>query len=447
MKVQNVAATLVAAFNLCAAPLPGQQPSDTVARRQQRTLDSLTAALGALRARLDSVAAASQGAMATAMAQQAPAPARSGGAYMNVGFVALTDAGTSSASDVSPILQGDHDPKVRGFTIPNTELTLDGAVDPYFKGFSNIVFKIDGKGETGVELEEAYVLTTSLPANLQLKAGQFFIEFGRQNSQHPHAWSFLDQPVVMSRMFGSDGLRSQGLRLSWLAPTPWYSEAMVSVVNSTNGTTFSFRSDASPEIHGGVAIDRPVLGFRDMLVVPRFTTSFDLTETQTVVLGASGAFGPNNSGADAKTAIYGVDAYWKWKSPTAAAGFPFLSLQGEAMYRRYDAARRTSVDAPLVTLPSQTFADRGAYVQLLWGIKPRIVAGLRADVATGDSTVFVSAFRGDRLRISPNFTWYPTEFSKVRLQYNYDDRKNIATDHSLWVQFEFLLGAHAAHKF
>ena len=32
-------------------------------------------------------------------------------------------------------------------------------------------------------------------------------------------------------------------------------------------------------------------------------------------------------------------------------------------------------------------------------------------------------------------------------QYNYDDRKGIGTDHSLWFQFEFLLGAHAAHKF
>jgi len=44
-------------------------------------------------------------------------------------------------------------------------------------------------------------------------------------------------------------------------------------------------------------------------------------------------------------------------------------------------------------------------------------------------------------------TWYPTEFSKFRLQYNYDDRRDFGTDHSVWLQFEFLLGAHAAHKF
>jgi len=55
--------------------------------------------------------------------------------------------------------------------------------------------------------------------------------------------------------------------------------------------------------------------------------------------------------------------------------------------------------------------------------------------------------RAQRWRLSPNLTWYPTEFSKIRLQYNYDKRSGIGSDHSVWLQFEFLLGAHAAHKF
>jgi len=369
------------------------------------------------------------------------------GGYMNIGFTVLTDAGWSNSKNISSILQGDHDPKVRGFTMPNTEMTLDGAVDPYFKGFANLVWKLDDKGETGVEMEEAYVITTSLPWNLQIKAGQFFPDFGRQNTQHPHSWSFVDQPVIMSRLLGPEGLRSQGVRLSWLLPTPWYTEAMVAVANSTNGTTFSFRSDESPEIHGGAAIDRGVFKGNDMLIVPRLTTSFDLTSTQTVVLGASGAFGPNNAGVETQTQLYGADIYWKWKSLTAQQGFPFVSLQTELMTRRYEVDARAALADSFVTYPAGAFADRGGYAQLLWGIKPRVVAGLRADIANGDDTPFPSDFRGDRLRVSPNFTWYPTEFSKIRFQYNYDDRKGIAKNQSLWMQFEFLLGAHAAHKF
>ena len=379
-----------------------------------------------------------------AAAAQGP---RATGGYMNIGFVALTDAGWSTAKDIGALDVGDHDPKVRGFTIPNAEISLDGAVDPYFKGFSNIVLKIDSAGNTGIELEEAYALTTSLPLNLQLKFGQYFAEFGRQNSQHPHAWSFVDQPLVLSKMFGPDGLRSQGLRLSWLVPTPFYTEALISVMNSNGGTTSSFRSPESTEIHGGVLDARPVNGIQDMLIVPRLATSFDITDSQTLLLGVSGAFGPNNSGPSARTQIYGVDGYWKWKPAAAQAGFPFLSLQSEALIRRYNAAQRISADLVPVPLPAEKLKDQGMYAQVLWGIKPRIVAGLRGDWSTGTAGAFDSEIRGNRFRASPNLTWYPTEFSKFRVQYNYDDRRLIGTDHSLWFQFEFLIGAHAAHKF
>ena len=375
------------------------------------------------------------------------AAARASGGYMNIGFVALTDAGWSTEPDVPSLQRGDHDPRVRGFSIPNTELTLDGAIDPYFKGFTNIVFKLDENGETGVELEEVFLLTTSLPGNLQIKAGQFFTEFGRQNPQHPHSWAFVDQPLVLNRMFGPEGLRSQGLRLSWLVPTPFYTEAMLTIANSTGGTTHSFRSEASPEIHGGGIAERGVRSFADMLISPRIVASLDLGETQTLLLGASAAFGPNNSGASARTQIYGVDGYWKWKPAAAQAGFPFVSMQTEVLLRRYDAAERVSADLPAVNLPSERLKDRGAYAQVLWGIKPRIVAGLRGELARGDDAAFESDLRADRVRVSPNFTWYPTEFSKFRVQYNFDDRKQVGTDHSLWFQFEFLLGAHAAHKF
>jgi len=366
---------------------------------------------------------------------------------MNLSFVGLIDAGWSTEPDVGSLQLGDHDPHVRGFSIPNGELALDGTVDSHFKGFANIVYKLNAEGETGVELEEMYFLTTALPGNLQLKGGQFFAEFGRQNPQHPHAWAFADQPLVLNRMFGPEGLRSQGMRLSWLAPTPWYAEAMVGVFNSAGGTAFSFRSDESSEIHGGVPVEREVLGLGDLLLAPRIATSFDVTATQTLLVGVSGAFGPNNSGPDAGTQVYGADVYWKWKSAKAHQGFPFVSFQSEVLARRYTAAQRPSFADPVMTLPEETLGDRGAYAQVLWGIKPRLVAGLRGECAGGDTASFDSELRTDRYRVSPNVTWYPSEYSKVRLQYNLDHREGLGVDHSVWLQVEFLLGAHAAHKF
>lgn len=222
---------------------------------------------------------------------------------------------------------------------------------------------------------------------------------------------------------------------------------MVGVLNSAGGTTASFRSDESSEIHLGEPFERTVEGAKDLLVVPRLAASVDLTETTTLLAGVSGAFGPNNSGPDAGTRVYGADLFWKWKSATAAQGFPFVSVQAEALVRRYEAAARPSVDDPLVTLPGETLKDQGMYSQLLWGIKPRLVAGLRGDLVSADPAAFDAESRVDRTRLSPNLTWYPTEFSKLRLQYNHDDRKGLGTDHSLWLQFEFIMGAHAAHKF
>jgi hypothetical protein len=366
---------------------------------------------------------------------------------MNVGFSGLMDFGWSSEADVRSLQRGDHDPAVRGFTVPNEELTLDGAVDPYFRGFVNVVYKIDDAGESAFELEEAYVLTSSLPANLQVRAGQFFTEFGRQNIQHPHAWAFVDQPLVLNQMFGADGMRGQGMRLSWLAPTSWYTEAMVTLQNSFGETMHSFQSEESSDIHGGVPTEREVNSGGDLTIVPRLATSFDLTETQTLLLGVSGAFGPNNSGPSQRTSMYGLDLYWRWKSATAGQGFPFFSVQAEFIGREYEAAARESAADPTITLPAETIDDGGWYAQALWGIRPRLVAGLRAEAVGGDPASFNSDLRADRFRLSPNFTMYPSEFSKIRLQYNYDDRKGIGRDHSLWLQFEFILGAHAAHRF
>jgi hypothetical protein len=231
-------------------------------------------------------------------------------------------------------------------------------------------------------------------------------------------------------------------------PTPFYSELMLGVFNSDGETAYSFDSDDSVDITGGTPVDRNVRGLQDLLYVPRLATSFDLSDTQTLLLGASAAIGPNNSGSHADTQIYGGDLYWKWKPTNAHAGFPFVSWQSEFLYRIYEAAKRTEDgSAPPVTLPEEDLHDWGFYSQLLWGFHQRWVAGLRGEYSTGDDASFKSDLRNDRTRVSPNLTFYPTEFSKLRLQYNYDHIQSMGDEHSVWLQLEFLLGAHAAHKF
>ena len=139
---------------------------------------------------------------------------------MNISFDGLFALAGSSARDLDHIEVGDHDPQQRGFNARNIELAFDGAVDPYFEGFANIVFKLDNDNQTQVEVEEAFLQTTSLPFNLQLKAGQFFSAFGRINPTHPHTWDFADAPIVHGRLLGPDGLRGVGAQISWMVPVP-----------------------------------------------------------------------------------------------------------------------------------------------------------------------------------------------------------------------------------
>jgi hypothetical protein len=379
--------------------------------------------------------------------------ARAGSAYMNISFDALIDAGWSTAADPSAQLQlGDHDPQKRGFSLRNAEIALDGAVDPYFKGFANIVLKLDNNNETDIELEETYVQSTSLPGNLQLKAGQFFAAFGRNNPQHPHQWAFVDAPIISTRAFGPDGLRNIGAQVSWLAPTPFYTELFLGVFDGQGGTAHSFRNvgesddSGTNRFAGRATFDRNLRGPQDMLFTPRVVSSFEISDTQTLTGGFSGAFGANDTGPHSRTEIYGADVYWKWKPSNAMEGFPFVSWQTEAMYRRFGAGADDFAPTPL---RSQNLRDWGAYSQVLWGFKPRWVTGIRGDYASGNSDAFDSqdSFRGERYRVSPVLTFFPSEFSKIRLQYNYDHGEYFGVEHSVWLQMEFLLGSHGAHKY
>jgi hypothetical protein len=366
--------------------------------------------------------------------------------YLNFSFDTLLDAGWSTTSDVQELDPGDHDPHQRGFTIPNSEIVLDGAVDPYFKAVADIVFKLDENNETNVELEEAYFLTTSLPWNLQGKGGQFFTEFGRVNQQHPHAWDFVDQPLIINRMFGPEGLRNPGARVSWLVPTPFYSEFFATVQDSQGGTAFSFRNPQD-ELFGRTPVDRTVQNLGDLLYVPRYVASFDVTESQTLVTGLSGAFAPNDSGNDTRTQIYGGDLYWKWKPAWQSGGFPFLAFQTEMLGRRFQAGPvfEDQNGAQVQTEPRQNLYDWGFYSEQMYGFTQRWVAGIREDWLTGDRP---TENQGRRFRLSPDLTFYPSEFSKIRLQYNFDHQQQpFGDDSSVWLQFELLVGDHAAHKF
>jgi hypothetical protein len=52
------------------------------------------------------------------------------------------------------------------------------------------------------------------------------------------------------------------------------------------------------------------------------------------------------------------------------------------------------------------------------------------------------------VRVSPMLSYQTSEYSRVRLQYNWDDSDHLdEVVHSVWLGFEVLIGPHQPHSY
>jgi len=115
------------------------------------------------------------------------------------------------------------------------ELNVAASVDPFAKGYAVINASADAAtGEANMGVEEAALQTTSLPGNLELKAGRFFGEFGRLAYIHDHELPFVNRPLVLDQYIGGES-RSDGLQVNWLVPTEHYISLTAGLGDSFGG--------------------------------------------------------------------------------------------------------------------------------------------------------------------------------------------------------------------
>ncbi|GIW43410.1 MAG: hypothetical protein KatS3mg077_0692 [Candidatus Binatia bacterium] len=389
----------------------------------------------------------------------------------------MVAAGASTATDrelEGRLQAGGHDPIRRGFTLQQAELSLMGAVDPYLTGEAHILFS-----SHGAELEEAFMTTTSLPHGLQMEAGLMLTEYGLINPLHPHAWDWIDQPVIISRLLGPEGLRSPGIRVGWLTPLPWFSEFHVGAQNANEGEfTPSFL--ATDAVGGRPGLRTSTRSLADLLYLGRWENFWSLTSTTGLKVGTNLLHGPNSTGADGETWIYGVDLKVRWRPESNFRGWPFFLWQTEVHKRDYTAAfylppeegglienalaaglwprdAETPEDGaseiPAEPIGRAILRDVGFYSQALYGFRYGWAAGLRLEFASGKGASVGGRpnypLRSDRLRLSPLLVWHPTEYSRLRLQYNYDRAQFLPerNAHTVWLSAEILYGRHPAHKY
>lgn len=369
----------------------------------------------------DEAAALAAALAADATAEPAPptAPPPPAGALTTNPDIALILDVAATAYDTPPAPTGAHDPGDTGFHLQQLEMHLSSNVDPYFRLDANLVFSA-----FGVEVEEAYGTTLALPAALQLRAGQFLTRFGRHNPTHPHAWRFADQPLVMGKFFGAEGSRGLGLEASWLAPLPWYTELVASATSAAGACCARSYYNDDP-----LRIESPA----DLLYTTALKQFWALGSDWSLGLGLSAQLGPNASGPDNRSEIYGADLLIRYRDPTDPDRSA-LTLRAEGLYRTRQ-------------IPRDRLADYGGVAELVYSIDAYWETGARYDYVRGlDGDPLDPDWTRDRHRYSAQITYYPSHFSRVRLQGNHDRGGPLNTPSTgLIVALELLIGAHGAH--
>jgi len=337
-----------------------------------------------------------------------------------------------------------------GFSVRHTEITASANIDNNFYGQVTTAIA-EHDGETEVELEEAFVQTTGLGNGVSVTAGRFFSNFGYLNEQHEHAWDFADAPLIYRGMVGKK-IVDDGVRVSFVAPTDLFLEIGAE----------AFQGDAFPAggEHSGVGA---WTGFAHLGGDLGTDHSWQLglshwsADDITNRTGGGHSHGEDDSSETPTFAgdshISAIDAVYKW-APNGNMKNQHLVLQMEYFDRNEDGTITMVGSDPL---ESSTYKgdQKGWYAQAVYQFMPRWRMGYRYDQLDAnnsgdDMDVLEEAGLFDEhhtpKRHSAMIEWLPSEFSRVRLQYNKDE-SSADSDDQVFIQYTHSLGSHGAHQF
>jgi hypothetical protein len=297
------------------------------------------------------------------------------------------------------------------FNFNEAELSLQSVVDPYARADFFISFAKNPGGNYDATIEEAYITTTDLPYDLQLKAGKFRMSLGRINTVHPHALPFIDVPNVLENYFG-EALNSEGLSLSWLVPNPldFYQELTFEIANSPADNPSFARTTANKYLY-----------------LAHLKNFWDVNDNSTIEAGLSGIVGPNDSSST--TSIGAFDLTYKWK-PLQFNTYQSFVWQTEAFFSRagYDGSKHMN--------------SWGMYSFITYQIEKRWFLTGRFDY----SNLPFSSSSIERAA-SLSLGWYATEFQKIEIEGKTTSSNFHSTINQAMLRWIFVIGSHGAHQY
>jgi len=334
----------------------------------------------------------------------------------------------------------------------SVELNVAASVDPFAKAYAVINASADAStGEASLGVEEAALQTTSLPWNLELKAGRFFAEFGKLSYIHDHELPFVNRPLVLDQYIGGES-RTDGAQVNWLLPIPHY-------VSLTAGFGVGFGGD-SPLANPGTY--RALSGFN---YFGRLSTYFDLTPNVQLETGISGLINPSTSDrggvlvqADGSTLtekerrVGGLDLKLSYV-PLQNNQFQRFDWGTEVLYSngRYLKDSDGSLNPDPLVNPTGPFfsgdehtgsvGSLGMYSYVTYKWHRQWSGGFLFDWAQNPQNHHDEAFA-----YSPYITWALSHWNQIRLQYTHTDHNaasGLKSDDAIFLQWAWIIGAHS----
>jgi hypothetical protein len=322
------------------------------------------------------------------------------------------------------------------------EMVASAYVDPFAKGYAVINASADSAtSEATLAVEEAALQTTSLPGNLELKAGRFFAEFGRLAYIHDHELPFVNRPLALDEYIGGES-QSDGLQLNWLAPFPHY-------VSMTAGVGDHFGGDSPNPDHPGT-----FRAFDGLNFWGRFSSYWDLTPNWQLESGVSGLINPKTEDrGGALLQPNGVSTLTEKERRLAGfdVKFSYVPLQ-DNQFRSFNwgtevlySDNRYLSDPDGIPSNGDEFdknvGSLGMYSYMNYKWSRQWSAGFLFDYV--QSTQNHSDVTTD---YSPFITFALSHWNQLRLQYTHTSHaaaSGLKPDDAIYLQWAWIIGAHS----
>ncbi|MCP4132920.1 MAG: hypothetical protein GY754_18290 [bacterium] len=344
----------------------------------------------------------------------------------------------------------------RGFDLNYGEFAVDAGIVPYFNFFFDMKLLTsvadDNTVEFGAEVEELYVKTIAIPYGFSFKMGRFLSSFGGSNVDHAHSWDFYERPLAYNALFGNRGLLENGIQLAWRLPVSFIITLGLEALEGDNEVSFGAEKIANADVDG-TKYPNLFVGFLESdLKLGNVDFSWGISIAYGKVrIDNGGITAASGTAMDGTSILFGADLHLKYHYDS----FRYLGIQSEFIYRTMSGTKYYSNGASILNTEYER-GQGGFYLKLV--ARPFVYwrLGLRVGGVFGGETIGTTTVDapGSLLRPSAMIDCLPTDFSRIRLQYNYDMTRyedigaapavsySGKTTHEIILQFTMAVGEH-----